>query len=154
MSGQTCEVWFYHLERSALDGVLPELLEKTLAKGWRALVKVRSEELLAHLDRLLWVYRDDSFLAHGTDEEPGAAKQPILLTRNGDNLNDALALFLVEGATPEDLSAFSRCIMIFDGHDEAALADARLAWSAFRSAGHTVAYWREGGKNGWEKQGS
>ena len=31
-----CEVWFYHLERTALDQALPELLEKTLAKGWRA----------------------------------------------------------------------------------------------------------------------
>ena len=39
MSQGPCEVWFYHLERTALDQALPELLEKTLAKGWKALVR-------------------------------------------------------------------------------------------------------------------
>ena len=34
-----CEVWFYHLERTSLDQALPELLEKTLARGWKALVR-------------------------------------------------------------------------------------------------------------------
>ena len=28
-----CEVWFYHLERTGLDQALPELLQKTLARG-------------------------------------------------------------------------------------------------------------------------
>jgi len=37
------EYWFYHLEASTLEGVLPGLLEKTLAKGWRALVKLPRE---------------------------------------------------------------------------------------------------------------
>ena len=33
------EVWFYHLERTGLDQALPELLEKTLQRGWRAVVR-------------------------------------------------------------------------------------------------------------------
>ena len=36
MSEPACDVWFYHLERTTLDQALPELLEKTLARGWRA----------------------------------------------------------------------------------------------------------------------
>ncbi|HXQ47651.1 MAG TPA: DNA polymerase III subunit chi, partial [Caulobacteraceae bacterium] len=39
-----CEVWFYHLERTALDQALPELLEKTLARGWRAIVRATADE--------------------------------------------------------------------------------------------------------------
>ncbi|MDB5454933.1 MAG: polymerase chi subunit HolC, partial [Caulobacter sp.] len=39
MAATPCDVWFYHLERSALEQVLPELLEKTLGRGWRALVR-------------------------------------------------------------------------------------------------------------------
>jgi len=34
------EYWFYHLEASTIEGVLPGLLEKTRQKGWRALVKL------------------------------------------------------------------------------------------------------------------
>ena len=31
------EVLFYHLEKQSLDDVLPGLIERTLARGWRAL---------------------------------------------------------------------------------------------------------------------
>ena len=55
------EYWFYHLEASTLEGVLPGLLEKTLEKGWRALVKM-PEDKLAELDNFLWTFRDDAFL--------------------------------------------------------------------------------------------
>jgi hypothetical protein len=34
------EIWFYHLERSTLDQVLPELLDKTLQRGWCARVRI------------------------------------------------------------------------------------------------------------------
>jgi hypothetical protein len=50
MSDGPPEVWFYHLERTSLDQALPELLEKTLARGWRALVRGGSPERLEHLD--------------------------------------------------------------------------------------------------------
>ena len=64
------EVWFYHLERTALDQALPELLEKTLAKKWKAVVRATSRERVEHLDGWLWTWRDYSFLPHGTDEQP------------------------------------------------------------------------------------
>lgn len=142
MAEEACQAWFYQLERSTLDAVLPELLEKTMARGWRALVVARSKEVLDHLDPWLWIYRDDSFLAHGAAGEPGASRQPILLSLAVQNANQAQALFLVDGAEAEDISAFARCVTIFDGRDEAALARARRAWTGFRKAGHGVSYWR------------
>ena len=65
MSGQPCEVWFYHLERSSLDQVLPELLEKTLQRGWRALVRSAAAERLEQLDNFLWTFREDGFCPTG-----------------------------------------------------------------------------------------
>ncbi len=50
MAEAPCEVWFYHLERASLDQVLPELLEKTLARDWRALVRSTARERVEHLD--------------------------------------------------------------------------------------------------------
>ncbi|HEY5008226.1 MAG TPA: DNA polymerase III subunit chi, partial [Caulobacteraceae bacterium] len=115
MSAGVCEVWFYHLERTALDQALPELLEKTLAKGWKALVRTTETERIEHLDGWLWSFRDDSFLAHGTDGEPMADKQPILLTTGSENLNGAQALFLVDGAEAGPLDGYERCVLLFDG---------------------------------------
>ncbi|MDB5436725.1 MAG: polymerase chi subunit, partial [Phenylobacterium sp.] len=98
MAEAATEVWFYHLERTGLDQALPELLEKTLQRGWKALVRVREAQRLQHLDSWLWAYRDESFLPHAPDDEPGATRQPILLTTGFENANGADALFLVDGA--------------------------------------------------------
>jgi DNA polymerase-3 subunit chi len=147
-----CEVWFYHLESSGLDQVLPELLTKTLGRGWKALVRATSRERLEHLDGWLWSYRDDAFLAHGLDDEPLADRQPILLTRGMENPNGAQALFLLDGAEPGELEAFERCIILFDGRDEAALEAARARWAALKSQKLPVSYWRQTAGGGWDKQ--
>jgi DNA polymerase-3 subunit chi len=145
-----CEVWFYHLERTALDQALPELLEKTLARGWRALVKTPLKERAEHLDGWLWSYRDDSFLPHGTAGEPMAADQPILLTTGEEAPNRPQALFLVDGAEPGELDGYERCLILFDGRDEAATAAARMRWKALKGRGLAVSYWKQG-ERGWEK---
>ncbi|HEX5378930.1 MAG TPA: DNA polymerase III subunit chi [Phenylobacterium sp.] len=151
MAEAACEVWFYHLERTGLDQALPELLEKTLARGWKAVVRAPQPERIEHLDGWLWAYRDESFLPHATADEPGAARQPILLTTGPDNPNAADALFLVDGAEPGDLTGYTRCVVLFDGADEAALAHARRQWSAIKGAGFPVSYWKQQTR-GWEKQ--
>lgn len=151
MSEAACDVWFYHLERSGLDQVLPELLEKTLARGWRAVVRARQTERVEHLDGWLWSYRDDSFLPHGVDDEPGAARQPVLLTLGFENPNAAQALFLIDGADEGDLAGYTRCVVLFDGRDEAALAKARAQWKAIKGKGLPASYWRQQ-ERGWEKQ--
>ncbi len=146
----TCEVWFYHLERTGLDQALPELLNKTLQRGWRALVRTPSSQRIEHLDGWLWSYRDESFLPHGLVSEPMAEHQPVLLAEGHDNLNGAKALFLLDDAEPGALDDFERCLIVFDGADEAAVSAARKRWSALKAQGLPVSYWRQSDK-GWEK---
>ena len=152
MADGACEVWFYHLERTSLDQALPELLEKTLARGWRALVRSTARERVEHLDGWLWSYKDDSFLPHGLDDEPLAERQPVLITTAMDNPNAANALFLLDGAEAGDLSGYERCVLLFDGRDEAAVAAARGRWSGFKAAGCAVSSWRQGETSGWRKE--
>lgn len=152
MNGSPCEVWFYHLERTPLDQALPELLERTLARGWKALVRTASKERIEPLDGWLWSYRDDSFLPHGAMDEPQAARQPILLTTSLDNPNNAQALFLIDGAEVGSLDAYERCILLFDGRDPDATVLARERWKVFKAGGLPVSYWRQGAERGWEKQ--
>jgi DNA polymerase-3 subunit chi len=147
-----CEVWFYHLERSALDQVLPDLLERTLQRGWKAIVRSPDSERIEHLDAWLWSYRDESFLPHGRGDEPMADRQPVVITAGMDNPNQANALFLIDGAEPGVLEGFERCLVLFDGRDEAAVALSRERWRAFKAEGLPVSYWRLGAERGWEKQ--
>ncbi len=148
------EVLFYHLERARLEDVLPGLLEKTLARGWRALVRAGSRARVEALDEYLWTYRDDAFLPHGAGLDGDAARQPVWLTDGDDRLNDAEVLFIVDGARrPADaLEPFARCVTIFDGGDETALGEARAFWKAVKAAGHEATYWRQTSAGRWEKQ--
>ena len=144
------EVWFYHLERTGLDQALPELLEKTIARGWKAIVRARQPERVEHLDGWLWSYRDESFLPHAPAAEPGAARQPILLTTAFENPNGADALFLIDGAEPGDLAGYARCVVLFDGADPEQLAVARGQWTAVKREGLPVSYWKQQ-ERGWQK---
>lgn len=147
------EVLFYHLERQTLEAVLPSLLEKTLERGWKAVVQAGSEERLAALDQALWTYKEDSFLAHGTKKDGFSERQPIYLTTGEETPNGAGVRFLVDGATAADLSGLVRAVYMFDGNDAEAKARAREHWQAARAAGHTVTYWRQSSEGRWEKLG-
>jgi DNA polymerase-3 subunit chi len=152
MAEGACEVWFYHLERSGPDQVLPELLQRTLQRGWRALVRAPAEPRLEELDAWLWTFRDDSFLPHGLASEPLADRQPVLLSTSEENANSAQALFLLDDAEPGELASYERCLILFDGRDEQALAAARARWKQIKGSGHPVSYWRQSGEGRWEKQ--
>jgi DNA polymerase III subunit chi len=147
------EVLFYHLEGQPLEGVLPTLLEKSLERGWRAVVQLTSEERLSALDDRLWTFSDESFLPHGTDREPHVVDQPVVLTLGAGNPNGSSIRFLVEGsALPPDLSAYRRMVVLFDGTDPDALACAREQWQHAKDAGHEVTYWQQDDRGRWEKK--
>lgn len=142
------EVLFYHLTQTPLERTLPELLEKSLQRGWRVLVKGGDTDCLAFLDEKLWTYRDDSFLPHGTGGE-AAERQPIYLTVGDEEPNSANILFLVDGASYpfEKMSSFERVCLLFDGNDPDAVAAARNDWKAVTAAKLPAKYWaQEGGR--------
>lgn len=146
------EVLFYHLEHQPLERVLPSLVERTLERGWRAVVQAGSEERVEALDTLLWTYREESFLPHGTRRDGNSAAQPIYLTSNEDNPNGAGVRFLVDGAEASELSSYDRVVYLFDGRDAAAVAKAREHWKAAKGAGCEVTYWQQSSEGRWEKK--
>jgi len=152
-SQQRTEVLFYHLERQGLERVLPTLVEKTLERGWRAVVQAGSQERLAAIDQALWTYKDDSFLAHGTAKDGHAADQPVYLTTGNDTPNGAGVRFLVDGAEADTFEGFVRIVYMFDGNDADAVSRARTQWTAAKSAGCPVTYWQQSAAGKWEKKG-
>jgi DNA polymerase-3 subunit chi len=148
------EALFYHLERRSLDDVLPGLIEKTLERGWLALIRTDSAERADAIDTLLWTY-SDGFLPHAQAGDGDPARQPVLITVEESNPNNANVLFLVGGAAPPawDNAAFTRIVLIFDGRDPAAVETARGAWKDAKAAGQDVTYWKENPTGKWEKQG-
>jgi len=145
------EFWFYHLERQPLQAVLPVLVEKTLARGWRALLRFSTPERLATIDSALWTYRDESFLPHGSARDGHADRQPAFLTLDDANPNGAAVLFLLEASEEREPERFSRVIRLFDGADEEAKALARTEWKRAKALGCEVSYWRQDASGAWKK---
>jgi len=147
------EFLFYHLHRQPIEKVLPNLIEKSLARGWRVAVQTASEERVEALDAHLWTYRQDTFLPHGTYRDREAASQPVLLTVQDDNPNAANVRFLIDGAAvPQDVAAYERIVLLFDGEDPDALAAARERWTAAKSQGLEVTYWQPDEQGRWQRK--
>ncbi len=146
------EISFYHLTRTTLEAALPQMLEKTLERGQRAVVRAGSAERVEALNGWLWTYKDRGFLPHGSTKDGHPTLQPIWLTDKDERPNEAHVLFLTDGATSERPEEFERCAVLFDGNDEAALAAARAQWQGFKDAGHELTYWQQTDQGRWEKK--
>jgi DNA polymerase-3 subunit chi len=147
------EVGFYHLQRSALEQVLPRLLGKALERGMRVVVLSGSDERMKALDGALWSFDQGSFLPHGTAAGDLAAEQPVYLTTDEENPNGATLLALTDGVEPAFLDGFERCLDLFDGKDSQAVEAARGRWKRLKDAGHDLTYWQQTDQGGWEKKG-
>ena len=147
------EILFYHLQGMSLESVLPPLLEKSLERGWRVIVQAASEERIEALDAHLWTFRDDAFLPHGMWRDAQAREQPILLTVNDDNPNQASVRFLIDGAAvPTDAASYERIVLLFDGEDPDAVAAARTRWQDAKGAGFAVTYWQPDEQGRWQRK--
>ena len=146
------EYWFYHLEASPIKGVLPDLLSKTLAKGWRALVRLPDGADLSEWDDYLWTFRDEAFLPHGREDEGRADQQPVLLANGLTSANGFDAVFLLDGAEVADVGAAERVMIMIDGRSAEAVQRERERWKRLKEAGATLSYWQQGARGGWEKR--
>lgn len=140
------QLGFYHLTRTTPDAALPELLNRTLLAGQRAVVRCGSAARVAAVDKALWAAE---WLPHGTARTGHAALQPIWLTAEEENPNGARFVFLLDGATTAP-GAWDRVFDLFDGGDEAAVAAARRRWTEAKGAGHALTYWKQT-DSGWSK---
>ena len=137
---------FYHLTRSPAEALLPVLIGKALAAGWRVELRSAAPDRAEYLDQHLW--QGDGFLPHGLAGGPHDARQPVLLTiagLHGAAANKAGCLMAVDGAeiAPAECQILQRSCIIFDGGDSSAVQRARGQWRSLTSAGVQAEYWSE-----------
>jgi DNA polymerase III subunit chi len=146
------EVLFYHLQGQSLEQALPQLLDRTLKRGWKAVVRASSAERLKALDDHLWTYADESFLPHGLEADAQAAEFPIVLTLGAERLNRADVMFAVDGSELPTDGGWTRGVLIFDGGDAEALDSARKQWREIKAKGLSATYWQQTPEGRWEQK--
>ena len=143
---------FYHLTRSPAEVVLPLLIGKSLAAGWRVELRGTDPNRMDWLDRQLWL--GEGFMPHGLAGGSHDARQPVLLTMAGQVADNAPScLMAVDGAKVDsaECGRLERACIIFDGGNAEAVANARGQWKSLTGAGISAEYWSEESGR-WERK--
>lgn len=143
---------FYHLTRSGPVQLLPMLIGKSLQAGWRVELRGRDRARQVALDERLWL--GEGFLPHGLAGGPHDARQPVLLTVEGQAAANApRCLIALDGAgvSGAECLALERVCIVFDGNDAEALERARTQWRALKAEEVAAEYWSEAGGR-WERK--
>ena len=145
---------FYHLQKSTLDQVLPKLCEKAYSAGNRIKIMLSTEERVEFINSLLWTYNEESFLPHGSKKDGFIKEQPIFISTNEENENQADLLILADGAIfkAQDLCLYNRVLNIFDGNDASALSKAREFWKDIKELGLELHYWQQNDQGQFEQK--
>ena len=113
------------------------LTEKAWSAGHRVLIATDSEEELRHMNRLLWVHRDQSFIPHGILGKADPKLNPVLLSNNTEagEEHDVLINLCIE--SPEYFSRFERVAECVD-QEKQPLDASRQRYSFYRKCGYPL----------------
>lgn len=131
---------FYVLADGARDdrySITCRLAEKIFRKGHRIYVHAGEEAEARHLDRLLWTFRDQSFLPHQLTASEVAQETPILIGwREAPTAEDDVLINLAP-EVPEFFSRFERVAEPVDA-DAAARKASRNRYRFYRDRGYPL----------------
>jgi DNA polymerase III subunit chi len=102
---------FYSLqEKSGGDRFLLtcRLVERIYGEGHRVFIHLPDREQARHLDRLLWTFRQQSFLPHGLAKDADRELTPILIDQDGDPGDENQVLINLGLAVPTFFGSFER----------------------------------------------
>ena len=139
--------YFYHLTRRRLEDALPMLVERSLAQGWRVEVRGTRPEAWRNWTTICGPIAKKALFPTRAGQTADAA--PVILTDQA--LSGYDCILCVDGAelNADEVNAAERACLIFDGHDDQALTQARDLWKSLTGAGCSAQYWsEESGK--WE----
>ncbi len=128
---------FYSLESDSRGDrflLTCRLVERIRARDLRILIYCPDREQATHLDRLLWTFRQDSFLPHGQVDQVDHALTPILISSDGRPETETQVLLNLSFEIPAFIGRFERLCEIID-HDPAVRNAGRERFRQYRERG-------------------
>ncbi|MDH5353021.1 MAG: DNA polymerase III subunit chi [Gammaproteobacteria bacterium] len=127
---------FYQLDpqRHQADKVVCQLCQKAYEKKQRTLLLTQSPDQTEHLDRQLWIFNDDSFVPHDT-EQADEFDTPILINNNAENDNERQLLINLSGRIPDNFAQYERIIELVTEENK---QQARQHYSFYKERGYPL----------------
>ncbi len=146
------DIRFYHMEHSTLDQALPAITVKAFQSGKRIMIRVPDKKEATRLNDLLWVFHQNMFLPHGAEGDKHADKQPVWITSQDNNENNATILITTHGCTMDNLDEFEMVCEILDGRVDSQITEARARWKTYKGDNHDLTYWQQDENGKWNKK--
>ena len=131
---------FYILADKARDNryrLACRLADKAYQQGSRVFVHTASTQEAQHMDRLLWTFREGSFVPHGLCGNADPATTPVLIG-NGEDLQEEHEILInLHPEVPAFFSRFERLIEPID-QDEAIRNAGRQRYRFYRDRGYPL----------------
>lgn len=131
---------FYILADGARSSCLDvgcRLAEKAWKLGHRVYLHTASSDQARQLDRLLWTYRDGSFLPHGLVGEVDPTLNPVLVGSQSDVSEEHDVLINLSNEVPAFFSRFERVAEPV-GRDPESRSAGRDRYRFYRDRGYTL----------------
>ncbi len=113
------------------------LAGKAWQKGHRIYLHTNSDAESRHMDRLLWTFRQDSFLPHSMIRDADTELNPILIGHTGDVGDEHDVLLNLATEVPQFFSQFHRVAEFID-HDADIKQSGRNRYSFYRDRGYQL----------------
>ena len=134
------QVDFYILDEKAPGNrfmLACRLAEKIYHQGRRIFIQTQSHEETRHMDRLLWTFRQVSFVPHAPQEKANPSTTPVIIgdtTQAGDESDVLINLAL---QVPNFFSRFERVAELIDREAEIKSAG-RQRFKFYRDRGYPL----------------
>lgn len=113
------------------------LAGKAWQQGRRVYLHTNSDSESRHLDRLLWTFRQDSFIPHGIFEGSDPELNPVLIGHQGDIGEEHDVLVNLATEIPQFFSRFHRVAECID-HDAEIKKSGRERYGFYRDRGYPL----------------
>ncbi len=113
------------------------LVEKAYALGHRIYIHTESATQTAHLDELLWTFKQDSFLPHAPQGAEQGDHSPILLGHATEPEHNTDVLINLAPAVPLFFGRFERVAELIDQQEQHKL-QGRERYSFYRDRGYEL----------------
>ena len=127
---------FYQLnpQQHNQDSVVCQLCQKAYDRNQKTLLLTQSPEQTAHLDRQLWIFNEDSFIPHDS-EESGGQLSPILIHNQPDPQGERQLLINLSPTIPAYFAQFERVIELVTEDNK---QTAREHYSFYKERGYPL----------------
>ena len=127
---------FYQLDpqRHQADKVVCQLCQKAYEKQQRTLLLTKNPDQTSHLDRQLWVFKDESFVPHDTEQQD-AFDTPILINNNPDSRDERQLLINLSENIPDNFAQYERIIELVTEENK---QQARQHYSFYKERGYPL----------------